>query len=103
LGRFLLVVMLLSGCAGYPECEKYEGDEHKQCQKDVSEYRDSMDAENWAMCERLYKQMGMPTYHKDHSHGKGAATPTSRKAWTHADLLHNNCKRVIPKDYWADY
>lgn len=104
MGRVLLVVMVfLSGCAGFPECQQYEGEEFKQCQKDVREYRNSMDNENWALCERIYKQMGKPTYHKDHSHDRGASTPHSRQANVKTDLMMNNCKRVIPKDYWARY
>lgn len=106
MGRVLyaLIVITLTGCATvYEECEKYEGEELKQCNSDVRQYRTSMDYENWALCERLILQAGKYTLHKDHSHDRGVSTQHSRDAWVKSDLMMNHCRMLIPKDYWADY
>ena len=83
--RYLLLILLLAGCA-------------ETRTQDEIEWRRAMDRENWTLCAKVYEQAGVPTYHRGHVHRRNAV---DKIEWVRADLMHNNCRRVLGP-YWAD-
>lgn len=86
MSKWLLVLIVLSGCASNP-------------QDDVREYNEQIDRENWAACERLYKFHGVPTIHRGHLHSEQRGEV--RLHWIQQDLADNNCRRYL-RGLWAD-
>lgn len=84
--RYLLpLILLLASCAETKTQDEIEWDR-------------AMDRENWALCEKVYQQSGVVTYHVGHSHQKG------RKIYPHeikSDLAMNDCRQVLGP-YWAE-
>lgn len=89
--RTLVLIALLSvaSCATLPLTEEEEF---------VRDYNRSINRENWALCEKVYREWGEPTHHKDHTHpsdGKGV------KEWMiNNDLFDNQCRQILG-EYWA--
>ena len=83
-----LLFLLLIGCASLTELEKEE-----------REYREGMDAENWAACDKILSANHIITVHINHSHGpRSGAGPMDIRM----DLLNYRCKRLLG-EAWADY
>jgi len=60
------------------------------------EYQETLDAENWRMCQIAYHQARRPTMHDGHTH-RGPTTA----AMIRTDLNLNRCRQVLGP-YWAD-
>ena len=73
---WLLVILALTGCASTLTPEERE-------------WRAAIDAENWALCERVYREARVMIVYTEPSMVK-------------RDLVVNECKRVLG-DYYADY
>jgi len=83
-----IIYLSISGCATLTEAEKFERDTQH-----------SYDAENWMLCEMIFKYHNVPTTHFDHEHGE---RDIIRPWMIRSDLLVNRCRTVIKRDYWAD-
>ena len=83
----LFVVVMLIAVAG---CATVNEDER--------EWRQGIDAENWSLCELVYRQNGKATVHNNHDYSHKHISPIDLKM----DLGFNNCKRILG-DYWASY
>lgn len=79
----LLALILLCGCA-------------ETLTKEEIEWRRGIDRENWALCQRVYKQAGEYLVF-DHAHNDNEKTALLR-----SDLARNNCRMVL-RDYWIKY
>ena len=86
----LAVFLIMIGCASeLTEEERLERTHMNQ----------AIDAENWALCELVYKRRGEWTLHMNHSHSK------MRRIYpwmVESDLQVNNC-RMILRDYWIPH
>lgn len=68
-------------------------------QIEARDWKQSIDRENWELCDKAYRQHSKATIHLDHQHGKRDRI----KHWMiKSDLLQNNCKMVLG-EYWAEY
>lgn len=83
--RYLVLVLLLAGCAETKTQEEIEWDR-------------AMDRENWALCEKIYEQSAVPTFHRGHIHRRGVP---DKIEWVRSDLMQNSCRQVLGP-YWAD-
>ena len=84
--RYLVLILLLAGCA------------ETRTQEEI-EWSHAMARENWALCETVYVNAGKPTFHRGHTHGRGATR--ERIEWTRQDLADNHCRQVLGS-YWAE-
>jgi len=84
-------VVLLFACTTTPLTEEEK------------EWRWQTDAENWLMCELVYKNSNAPTIHYDHRHrSDGTVYHMNKQAAIRLDLMMNMC-RLYLKDYWIEY
>jgi hypothetical protein len=75
----VLLLLLLAGCATVDE---------------DTEYRDAENANKWAECQRIYRDLGAPTV-SHHHHQRGR----SHKSWEiREDLVLNQCSTLV-RDY----
>jgi hypothetical protein len=92
-----LILWWIFGCTTLTEAEREE-----------RLWKIGIDAENWQMCEQVYKELGKPTYHLDHTHPttKRAAqrVPTTANGWwdLKSDLSVNRCREILG-DYYIKY
>ena len=83
-----LPLILLVGCAS----NLTEGER---------EWREGIDRENWALCERVYRDQRRPTLHVGHTHKYEGRRPP--KIWhVRDDLRTNYCRSVLGR-YWVNY
>lgn len=62
------------------------------------EWRESIDRENWMLCQMAYANSGIPTVsHHDHRRHK-----LHRWHEVREDLTDNQCRMHL-KDFWVDY
>lgn len=86
---FLAFIYLsASGCISLTEAQILERDTQR-----------AYDAENWQVCDMIFRRYGVPTTHNGHKHGDNDLI---RPWMIRADLLDNNCKTIIKDDYWVD-
>ncbi len=103
--RFILLIVfvVLQGCATTDRSEMteqelkvYDDEQFRQ------EYNRGIDFENWRMCQKMYDQAGKSTLHMDHQHNR-----RHRGRYRHwevkSDLMYNECRRYLKKEYWADH
>lgn len=94
---FLVIICLtISGCASTPE------------ELVTRQERFEVDFANWQMCELAYQQSRKPTFHDDHIHSSTRALNmdkvTLADRWNvKSDLMTNNCRMILGKDYWLSY
>ena len=67
--------------------------------KDRAAYKQNIDIENWAVCERIYRQMDTPTIHMDHEHGKHKKI----RPWMIKRDLQTNMCRVVIGESWIHH
>jgi hypothetical protein len=68
---------------------------------EAKEYNEQIDRENWALCETAYRQAGLPTWHQDHTHTRGATRDSIE--YVKRDLHTNRCRQILkPAGLWAD-
>ena len=84
-----MVTLLLSGCAGQALTEDDLFDR---------EWREGIDANNWAMCKQAYRQVNTPTQ-SNHTHRRGR---THRPYEIKSDLVANQCMMTL-RNYWEKY
>ena len=67
------------------------------------DYRRQIDAENWHLCQKVYKENHVTTVHVDHIHqSDGSIRDPRRYYFVRSDLNNNSCQRVLGQ-HWIDY
>jgi hypothetical protein len=61
-------------------------------------WRESVDNENWELCQLVYRKHGQPTF-STHAHGVGKG---HRPEDVRDDLRSNNCRMTL-RSYWIEY
>ena len=90
----VLLALLMAGCATTLT------EEEQQEKAFEREWKRGIDAENWRMCELMYKQAGKQTLHVDHQHNRRGPP----RHWEiKSDLMYNQCRMYLKKEYWAEY
>lgn len=87
---FAAFILMLVGCAS-------------NLTPDEIEYRDAERAEQWRLCEMVYKANGVPTVHMGHSHDRRYERLHSQKEAIRSDLLHNDCRRILKQTGLWEY
>ena len=86
--RYLLLLLL---CA----CTSMTADEREE-KKDGAAYKQNIDIENWAVCEKIYNRYNKPTMHVDHSHGRHDRI---RPWMIKKDLNVNMCRGIMGESW----
>lgn len=90
----LLAILLAGGCASTLTEEQQQEKEWDR------EWKQGIDAENWRMCELMYKQAGKGTLHVDHQHDRRGPP----RHWEiRSDLMYNQCQMHMKDEYWSEY
>jgi hypothetical protein len=85
--RLLILWLIVASCTG---CATLTTE-----QEDARLDHIAQDVDVWVLCSKVYKQMGRPTVHVDHSHDRMRQTTPNRAVENmRSDIMHNGCRMI---------